>query len=196
MFPSLLKQRNWFKFKRDVKVGDVVLRKGKTEAGQTYKYARLLKVHEGLNGKVRSADVEYQVPGESKFRGSTRPIHKLVLMSPVQEQTTETSGKRQKGSEEMQQLIAIRGKCIPVTDGSTEERGGFYCPPGGMTFPQVSFAEGQQIILQGNTETERASVEVKKNFSPPLGKGREDPLKDKSTPPPPLWTGTEKVLRW
>ncbi len=80
-----------------MKVGDVVLRKGKTEAGQTYKYVRVLKVHEGLNGKVRSADVEYKVPGESK----------------------------------LQQLITIRGKCIPVTDGSTEERGVFTAPQEG-----------------------------------------------------------------
>jgi hypothetical protein len=35
VFPSLLKQRKWFKYKRDARVGDVVLRKGKTFAGQT-----------------------------------------------------------------------------------------------------------------------------------------------------------------
>jgi hypothetical protein len=75
--------------------------------------------------------VEYQVSRESKVRGTTRPIHKLVLMTPVQEQTTETSRKRQNGREEMQQLIAIRGKCIPVTDGSTEERGIFTAPQEG-----------------------------------------------------------------
>jgi hypothetical protein len=73
-----------------------------------------------------------------------------------------------------------------------------------MTFPQVSFAEGQQIILEGNTKTERgqagapACVEVKKNSSPPLGEGREDPLKDKTTYPPPLSTGRRRSSdgRW
>jgi hypothetical protein len=35
VFPSLLKQRKWFKYKRDARVGDVVLRKGKTAARQT-----------------------------------------------------------------------------------------------------------------------------------------------------------------
>jgi hypothetical protein len=35
------------KFKRDVKAGDVVLQKDETKAGQTYKYARVVKAHEG-----------------------------------------------------------------------------------------------------------------------------------------------------
>jgi hypothetical protein len=33
--------------------------------------------------------VEYKVPEESKFRIKTRPIHKLVLVVPVEEQTIE-----------------------------------------------------------------------------------------------------------
>jgi hypothetical protein len=87
VFPSLLKQQKWFKYKRDAKVGDVVLRKDETAAGQTYKYARITKVHVGSDGKVRAEDIEYKVPGEPKFRSTTRPIHKLVLVVPVEEQT-------------------------------------------------------------------------------------------------------------
>jgi hypothetical protein len=67
VFPALLKQQKWFKYKRDVKVGDIVLRKDETAAGQTYKYARVAKVHVGTNGKVRAADEEYKVPGETRF---------------------------------------------------------------------------------------------------------------------------------
>ncbi len=37
VFPSLLKQQKWFKYKKDTRVGDIVLRKDKTAAGQTYK---------------------------------------------------------------------------------------------------------------------------------------------------------------
>ncbi len=33
IFPSLLKQKKWYKYKRDAKIGDVVLRKDKTTAG-------------------------------------------------------------------------------------------------------------------------------------------------------------------
>jgi hypothetical protein len=63
-------------------------------AGQTYKYARIVNVHRGMDGKVRAADVENKVPGESKFRMTTRPIHKLVLIVPVEEQTMEEAEER------------------------------------------------------------------------------------------------------
>ncbi len=87
--PSLLKQQKWFKYKRDAKIGDIVLRKDETAAGQTYKYARVTKVHVGTGGKVRAADIEYKIPGEVRFRSTTRPIHKLVLVVPVEEQIVE-----------------------------------------------------------------------------------------------------------
>jgi hypothetical protein len=89
VFPSLLKQQKWFEYKKDARVGDVVLRKDKTAAGQTYKYARVTKVHVGSDGKVRVANIVYKVPGESKFCTTTRPIHKLILIVPVEEQTIE-----------------------------------------------------------------------------------------------------------
>jgi hypothetical protein len=65
---------------------DVVLRKDETAAWQSYQYARITKVNKGTDGLVRLANIEYKVPGESKFRTSTRPIHKLVLIIPVEEQ--------------------------------------------------------------------------------------------------------------
>ncbi len=89
IFPSLLKQRKWYKYKRDARIGDVVLRKDKTAAGQTYKYARIIGVHVGSDGKVRSADVEYKVTGKSKFHVTTRLIHKLVMVVPMEEQLME-----------------------------------------------------------------------------------------------------------
>jgi hypothetical protein len=88
-FPIAAKQRKWYKYKRDAKVGDVILRKDETAASQTYKYARIVNMHVGLDGRVRDADVEYKVPRESKFRVTTRPIHKLALVVPVEEQTME-----------------------------------------------------------------------------------------------------------
>jgi hypothetical protein len=47
-----------------------------------YKYS-------GTDGKVRSADIEYKVLGENKFRISTRPTDKLVIIIPMEEQTME-----------------------------------------------------------------------------------------------------------
>jgi hypothetical protein len=86
VFPELLKQSKWKQNKRDLKVGDIVLRKDETAAGQTYKYAKVIKVHVSTDGRVRAADIEYKLPGESVFRTTTRPIHKLVLVVPVEEQ--------------------------------------------------------------------------------------------------------------
>ncbi len=86
MFPEMLKQSKWKRDKRDIKVGDIVLRKDETAAGQTYKYAKVIKVHVSTDGRVRAADIEYKLPGESVFRTTTRPIHKLVLVVPVEEQ--------------------------------------------------------------------------------------------------------------
>jgi hypothetical protein len=88
VFPERLKQSKWKQEKRDLKVGYVVLRKDETAAGQTYKYAKVIKVHTSADGKVRAADIEYKLPGESAFRTTTRPIHKLVLIVPIEEQIT------------------------------------------------------------------------------------------------------------
>ncbi len=38
---------------------------------------------------MRAADIEYKVPGEARFRTTTRPIHKLVLIVPVEEKVIE-----------------------------------------------------------------------------------------------------------
>jgi hypothetical protein len=85
VFPGLLKQAKWTKDRRDVKVGDIVLRKDETAAGQTYKYARVIKAHVGTDGKVRAADIEYRIPGEARCHTTTRPIHKMVLIIPMEE---------------------------------------------------------------------------------------------------------------
>jgi hypothetical protein len=97
--PIATKQRKWYKYKRNAKVGDVI-RNDETAAGQTYKYARIIGIHVGSDGRVRSVDVEYKVPGESKFCITTRPIHKLVLVVPVEEQTMEEPGAQMEEKEE------------------------------------------------------------------------------------------------
>ncbi len=106
VFPELLKQRKWTKDKRDVKVGNIVLRKDETAAGQTYKYARVIKVHVGTDGKVRSADIEYRLPRETRYRTTTRPIHKLVLIIPMEEQTVGNSEEGAVDEKEAQETKA------------------------------------------------------------------------------------------
>ncbi len=95
VFPEKLRQSKWKREKRDLRVGDIVLRKDETAAGQTYKYAKVVKVHTSTDDKLRAADVEYKLPGESAFRTTTRPIHKLVLVVPVEEQNLEADKMRE-----------------------------------------------------------------------------------------------------
>ncbi len=77
-------------------------------AGQTYNYARVIGVHTGLDRKVRSVDVEYKIPGESNFRVTTRPIHKLVLVVPVEEQTLREPEEPEKTMEEQENTYTKR----------------------------------------------------------------------------------------
>jgi hypothetical protein len=115
VFPEKLRQSKWRQEKRDLKVGDVVLRKDETAAGQTYKYAKVIKVHTSMDGKVRAADIEYKLPGESVFRTTTRPIHKLVLVVPVEEQAL--AGDRTRGGR-------TRAGCTPGREGTTADAHG------------------------------------------------------------------------
>jgi hypothetical protein len=49
---------------------------------------------------VRAADIEYKLPGESVFRTTTRPIHKLVLIVPIEEQVS-VADQAEEGEEEL-----------------------------------------------------------------------------------------------
>ncbi len=80
-------------------MGDIVLRKDETAAGQTYKYARVIKVHVGTDGKVRAADIDYKIPGEARFRTITQPIHNMVLVIPVEEQMIKSGEERTEAAE-------------------------------------------------------------------------------------------------
>ncbi len=93
VFLTLLKQIKWTKLKRDVKEEDTVLRKDETSTGQRYKYAREIKIHEGDAGKVMSANVEHKNSSEGRFRMTTHPIHKLIMVDLVKEKKHEGRGE-------------------------------------------------------------------------------------------------------
>jgi hypothetical protein len=57
---------------------------------------QVVRVHTSTDGKVRAADNEYKLPGESVFRTTTRPIHKLVLVVPAEEQAI-AGGQEEEG---------------------------------------------------------------------------------------------------
>ncbi len=123
VFPQRLKQSKWKHGKRDLKTGDIVLRKDETAAGQTYKYAKVVKVHTSTDGKVRAADIEYKLPGESVFRMTTRPIHKLVLIIPVEEQASAMDNAEEaEATPSTPRCTEIRPATAKQEESGTEER--------------------------------------------------------------------------
>jgi hypothetical protein len=137
VFPQRLVQTKWRQEKRDLRTGDIVLRKDETAAGQTYKYAKVVKVHTSADGKVRAADIKYKLPGESVFRTTTRPIHKLVLIIPVEEQVSAGATKaespapkhteagpvaiREKDPGEKKEEVPARPTTPPTQDKNTQK---------------------------------------------------------------------------
>jgi hypothetical protein len=119
VFPEKLRQSKWKQEKRDLRVGDEVLRKDETAAGQTYKYAKVVKLHTSTDGKVRAADIKYKLPGESVFRTTTRPIHKLVLVVPVEEQISIVGQAGEEG--------ASQGQVAPPVEEASARRGDRDC---------------------------------------------------------------------
>ncbi len=117
-----------------------MLRKDETAAGQTYKYAKVIKVHVSSDNRVRAADIEYKLPGESVFRTTTRPIHKLVLVIPVEEQ--DPAADQAKGGETSPDQVAP-----PTGEVST---------PVEVTPPEV----GPQAALRAEAEERRGLTEA------------------------------------
>jgi hypothetical protein len=86
VFQGLDRSYKWRQGQRDSQVGDVVLLKDETAAGDTYKLARVVEVFRNLqDGRVRQVTVAYKNFNEKSFRTSTRPIHKIVLVVPAED---------------------------------------------------------------------------------------------------------------
>jgi hypothetical protein len=74
-----------------------------------------------MDGKVLSADVKYKIPGESTFRVTTRPIHKLVLIVPVEEQTMEEPADPGEIGAPVTEEKSTREHVDQIQTGETEE---------------------------------------------------------------------------
>jgi Family of unknown function (DUF5641) len=86
VFQGLDRSYKWRQSHRDSQVGDVVLLKDETAAGNTYKLARVTEVfRDEKDGRVRKVSVAYKNVTEKVFRVSTRPIHKIVLVVPAED---------------------------------------------------------------------------------------------------------------
>ncbi len=113
-------------------------------------------MHTSTDDKVRAADVEYKLPGESVFRTTTRPIHKLVLVVPVEEQDLE--------ADKMKKMSG------PAEDEAAEATAATSCKKGRQTVSQaVPEREGEgsptkvkTVSLQKETENSQAAPAPKK----------------------------------
>jgi hypothetical protein len=112
-----------------------------------------VNVHIGADRKVRAADVEYKVLRESKFCVMTRPIHKLVLAVPVEEQTMEKEAEVQ-GSQEDD------GVNEEVGEGTDEHGGDGLRDPGLPVSPDPAGKKIQKKKSQKNQM--RMTVETKR----------------------------------
>jgi hypothetical protein len=142
-----------------------VLRKDETAAGQTYKYAKVTRVHSSTDGKVRAADVEYKLPGESVFRTTRRPIHKLVLVVPIEEQTSavdQTGG----GGVEPGQVAPLVEK-VPELAHTEEVRATEVTPP--AVQPEPAQQRGVGSAEEKGSLTEAAPRPI------PSGEGATEP---------------------
>ena len=98
-FPSLVVRQKWHVEKRNVLVGDIVLLQDSNAVRGHWKLARVSQAHPSSDGKVRSVEVEYKNCENLKkfdlptsFVKVTRPIQKIVLLLPVDEETSLIGG--------------------------------------------------------------------------------------------------------
>jgi transposase InsO family protein len=87
VFQGLDRSYRWRREFRDLCTGDVVLLKDETAASASYKIARITRVFNSqADGKVHRIIVKYKNPGEAVFRMSERPVQKVVLVVPIEDQ--------------------------------------------------------------------------------------------------------------
>ena len=94
-FPSLLIRQKWHTERRNVAVGDVVLLSDKNEMRGAWKLARVSEAFQSSDCKVRRVTLQYKnIPDNEptnqyvahKFVTIKRPVQKLIVICPVEEQ--------------------------------------------------------------------------------------------------------------
>ena len=84
--PLLMKRPKWFVNDRNLTAGDVVLfMKSDKEFDQQYQYGIVVKVIPSKDGRIRTAEVQYQNFGEVAKRTTTRGVRELIVIHPVDE---------------------------------------------------------------------------------------------------------------
>ena len=93
-FPYLIIQQKWHTAQRNLQVGDIVIIQDSNQTRGNWKLGTVSTVKLGIDGKVRNVEVKYKNPKPNepatKYSGHgyvtvERPVHRLVLLIPVEE---------------------------------------------------------------------------------------------------------------
>jgi hypothetical protein len=83
VFQGQVLAQKWRKHHWDAQVGNVVLVKNETTAGEEFQRERVMEAIPREDGHVRSVQVEFKNPGEKVFRSTLRPIQKIAVIVPL-----------------------------------------------------------------------------------------------------------------
>lgn len=96
-FPSLIIRQKWHTATRNVRVGDIVLVADSNVVRGEWKLARVSETFPGKDGQVRKVTLKYKNPRPREpirqYKGHgfvtiDRPVHKLVVLVPTEEQNS------------------------------------------------------------------------------------------------------------
>jgi hypothetical protein len=86
-FPSLLVHQKWHTANRNVRIGDVVLIKDSNLIRGKWRLGRIIRADPSLrDGYVRSVEISYKNPDNKNFLTITRPVQKIIVLVPAEEQ--------------------------------------------------------------------------------------------------------------
>ena len=86
-FPSLTIRQKWHTAKRNPRVNDIVLIQEANQLRGIWKLGKITNVYPGKDSYVRNVDVVYKLsPNSKEFTLVRRPIQRLVILLPVEEQ--------------------------------------------------------------------------------------------------------------
>ena len=86
VFHSLVPQYKWHKTQRNIATGDIVLLNEDQAMVAEFRLGQVQEVKTSGDGLVRSAKIRTLRKGENKCSVLERPIHKLCVIVPVEEQ--------------------------------------------------------------------------------------------------------------
>jgi hypothetical protein len=85
-FPSLVIHQKWHTKQRNMKVGDIVMIQDSGMIKGKWKLGRIVKSEPSTrDGLVRTVDIQYKNPESNTFITISRPVQRLVVILPVEE---------------------------------------------------------------------------------------------------------------